>query len=48
MGLKERVMHTVVGNLMMALSASTGAFVTLKALPWLIDSGLLHVTVVMK
>jgi hypothetical protein len=48
MGLKERVLSTVVNNLMLALSASTGAFITLKAMPWLINSGLLHVTVVMK
>lgn len=48
MGLKERIIHTTVSNLMTALSTGVGAFVTLKAMPWLIDSGLLHVTVVMK
>jgi hypothetical protein len=48
MGLKERIIHTTVSNLMTALSAGAGMFVMLKAMPWLIDSGLLHVTVVMK
>lgn len=48
MGLKERIIHTTVGNLMTALSFGAGSFIALKAMPWLIDSGLLHVTVVMK
>lgn len=48
MGLKERVLNTVISNLMTAFSLGAGAFITLKAMPWLIDTGLLHVTVVMK
>jgi hypothetical protein len=48
MGLKDRIIHTTVSNLMTAFSVGAGAFITLKALPWLIDAGLLHVTVVMK
>lgn len=48
MGLKDRIIQTTVGNLMMALSLGAGAFITTKAMPWLIDTGLLHVTVVMK
>ena len=48
MGLKERVLSTVVNNLMTALSFGGGSFVMFKALPWLIGSGVLPAHVVMK
>lgn len=48
MGLKERILHTTVNNLMTALSFGVGSFVMLKAMPWLIGSGWLPVHVVMK
>jgi len=48
MGLKERVIQTTLSNLMTAFSLGAGMFIMFKAMPWLIDSGLLPVTVVMK
>jgi len=48
MGLKARILHTVSNNLMMAFSTALGAWLMLKALPWLIGSGILPMNVVMK
>lgn len=48
MGLKDRIIHTTASNLMTALSFGAGSFLMLKAMPWLIGSGLLPVTLVMK
>lgn len=48
MGLKDRIIQTTVSNLMLALSFGGGSWITFKALPWLISSGVLSLTVVMK
>ncbi|QKY78593.1 membrane protein [Streptomyces phage Dryad] len=48
MGLKERIVQTVLNNLMLALSGTAGGLLALKVTPWLISSGLLRVTMVMK
>lgn len=48
MGLKERVFSTVVNNLMLAFSCGLGAFLMTKAMPWLVNNGVLPTTMVMK
>lgn len=48
MGLKERVLSTVINNLITAFSFGLGAFLMLKAMPWLVNNGILPTTLVMK
>jgi len=48
MGLKDRIVQTTTSNLMLALSFGGGSWLMLKAMPWLISSGVLPVHVVMK
>lgn len=49
MGLKERVLSTVVNNLVTAAFFAGSMWVMSHYIfPWLISSGILHVTIVMK
>lgn len=48
MGLKDRIIHTVLNNLMLAISGGAGGLFALKVTPWLVNHGLLQAIVIMK
>jgi hypothetical protein len=48
MELKDRIIQTTMNNLMVAASLGLGGFIGTSVLPWLVSSGILQVTVVMK